>query len=75
MASLKVQEPVPHDDAEVNRPGSHYKQWRREEDLTENAKTFCEATSKLVGISVERLVRIVFRTEMKLRAWAMDQAR
>lgn len=75
MASLKIREPVSDADADhgINRPGSYYKQWRREEDLTEYGKQFAEAVSKLVGVSLERLIRVVFQTEMKLRVWIKEQ--
>ncbi|KAF2101869.1 hypothetical protein NA57DRAFT_53814 [Rhizodiscina lignyota] len=78
MTSLKVQEAVLDEEilderATVNRPGSYYKQWRRVEDLTEHSKVFADAVAKLIGISVERLIKDVFRTEMKLRAWNKEQ--
>lgn len=78
LRSLQIREPLPHgkrlkDQRKMLRPGSYYKQWRKEDDIEAVAKPFCEALGRLVGISQRRLVRAVFTTEGKLQAWVREQ--
>lgn len=60
---------------ELLRPGELYQRYRSEADLPESAKAFYEAASKIVGLSLHRLVRTVFETERRLDQWLDDRRR
>ena len=50
----------------VERIGSFYKRYRKEEDLPPQAKTFYEAAANLIGISFSTLFIAVLQTEQKI---------
>ena len=51
----------------VPRPGSNYARYRYTDQLIENARVFHETAAKMVGISLKTLVKVVYRTEYKIR--------
>lgn len=78
LRSLQIREPLPHGKQsksreKVFRPGSYYKQWRKENDIESNARVFVEAVGSLVGISNHKLVRAVFATETRLQIWVREE--
>lgn len=50
----------------VQRIGSFYKRYRKEEDLPPHAKTFFEAAANLIATSLSTLILAVLQTEQKL---------
>ena len=75
QASLAVNKVVPDEYAanDITRPGSHYGHYRSMAELPASAKPFYEATARMVGISIEILVFVVFHIEMRVQKWAKMQ--
>ncbi len=55
------------------RPGSRYRHYRSSQDIPQNARLFFETVAKLVGLSIDMLVTMVFETELKLQSWVRQQ--
>ncbi|KAH0538054.1 hypothetical protein FGG08_005316 [Glutinoglossum americanum] len=54
----------------INRPGSQYKTYRREDDLPLPARALYEAAAKAIGISVKTLIAAIVQAEWGLQMWA-----
>ena len=52
---------------ETSRPGSFYRRFRREEDLSGPVKFFFEKTAMLAGLPLDGMVRAVYSTEQRLQ--------
>lgn len=63
--------PIASEDTEktVDRVGSHYKRYRKAEDLDETARIFHTKVAELLGIKLENLLVAVGQVERKLMAW------
>ena len=57
----------------VERIGSFYKRYRKEEDLPPQAKTFYEAAANLIGISFSTLFVAVLQLEQKILRYRKKQ--
>lgn len=74
---MKVQEyllvirPRPGDD--LKRAGQDHQIYRTFEDLPEVAQSFYEKASQVSGLSVERLVKAVFRLERMIEKWIVQE--
>lgn len=80
MGALKPRKALSEEEIEgreddILRPGELYQRYRSESDLPETARAFYEAASKIVGLSLHRLVRTVFETERRLDQWLDDKRR
>ena len=53
----------------IHRVGSFYKRYRQEEDLPAHAKAFYTAVARMAGLSLSRLIKAVFSTEIALSRW------
>lgn len=75
--SMKSMAIISDDTAEpaTLRPGQMYPSWKKAEDLPEEAKTFFEQASNLVGLSMKMLVTAVFFTEARIEQWRRQQTR
>lgn len=78
QSSLQIQRSWPPNIASgeaerIHRPGELYKRYRHAEELPEHAKNFYELAAKNVGISVRLLVKEIFKLEIKLEHWRMEQ--
>lgn len=75
---LVVQRPITAQEANdfgesVARPGSHYRHYRRAEEIPDDAKVFFDEAARLIGVSLPRLVKAVFATERKLARWKVQE--
>lgn len=80
MGALKPRKALSKEEIEgreddIIRPGELYQRYRSEGDLPETARAFYEAASKIVGLSLHRLVRTVFETERRLDQWLDSKRR
>ncbi|KAJ9209740.1 hypothetical protein DTO166G4_8649 [Paecilomyces variotii] len=80
MGALKPRKALSKEEIEgreddILRPGELYQRYRSEADLPETARAFYEAASKIVGLSLHRLVRTVFETERRLDQWLDSKRR
>lgn len=76
--SLKLREVISDDDATrsdkpVNRIGSHYKRYRKVEDLPRTAKAFHEAAANQIASTLHTLLVAVMQIEHKLLGWRREQ--
>ena len=85
-ATMKLSRPVSDEDAqqlqldseipvEVKRPGSHYRQYRKVEDLPKAARAFYEAAAEAACMSLEKLVKAVLQTETTIATWRSEKKR
>lgn len=61
--------------SKVLRPGSRYTCYRSEAELPNDARIFFQTSAKLVGISLNSLISVVFKTETRIRQWQEDRRR
>lgn len=78
QGSLELREVVPDRDAEgsgktVNRLGSHYKRYRKVEDLNLPARAFHEAAAKLIAIDLNTLLVAIVQIEHNLLGFRRRQ--
>jgi len=55
------------DDAAITKPARHHQRYQTIEDLSGPARVFHERAAECSGLSVEELLRAVFRLEQKLQ--------
>lgn len=77
---LKIREVIPSHDAgmngeAVNRIGSYYKRYRKEEDLPASARSFHEAAADLIAVKLSTLLIAVMQIEHKLIRWRRKDPR
>jgi RNA polymerase I-specific transcription initiation factor RRN7 len=79
QAQLKVRKSVSAEEAEyiatINRPGSYYTLYRKEVDLPEKTRAFFESAAEEAGISLDMLIRGVYRIERQLQEWLANEKR
>jgi RNA polymerase I-specific transcription initiation factor RRN7 len=63
---------VEHD---ILRPGSSYPIYRSIPSLPETGRLFYESAARLVGLSLQSVVRAVLHTELKLQQWQEGKRR
>jgi RNA polymerase I-specific transcription initiation factor RRN7 len=58
----------------VDRPGSHYRRYRPNEESPDgNMKTFLLVVAELVGMKLEALIAVVFKAELGVEKWARSE--
>ena len=72
QASLKLRDVISDDEAstndiQVNRIGSYYKRFRKEEDFPEHARAFYKAAANAMAVTSHTLVVAVLQIERKLQ--------
>lgn len=56
-------------DDEISRPGSSYKNWRTEEDVSPSAKAFMSIAAETIGVSIDALLLGVVHAERSIAKW------
>lgn len=59
----------------VKRPGEFYKRYRKIEELNKHAEDFYTLAASHIGISLNSLVKAVFKIEIQLDAWVAAERR
>jgi len=60
-------------DEDTNRPGSHYRRYRRVDVLAGHAAVFYQEAAQAVGLPLKDVVQGVFGLEKRLEAWESKQ--
>jgi RNA polymerase I-specific transcription initiation factor RRN7 len=74
MSTLKPRRPISDEESinmehDIFRPGSSYPIYRYISSLPETGRLFYESAARLVGLSLQSVVRAVLHTELKLQQW------
>lgn len=75
MESLKPAPVSSAQKADIVRPGSWYRRYRRESQLPEAARLFYEINADLASVSLSTLIRTVSNAEWRIAKWLEDQRR
>ncbi|KAF2122336.1 hypothetical protein BDV96DRAFT_537465 [Lophiotrema nucula] len=76
-SSMHPRKAIPNEEMKEDalRPGQGYAYYRKLEDLPEQAKHFYEEAARVVGLSLDMLIKAVFFTERKIERWRKDEKR
>jgi RNA polymerase I-specific transcription initiation factor RRN7 len=80
MSTMKPRRPISDEESmnvehDILRPGSSYPIYRSISSLPETGRLFYESAARLVGLSLQSVVRAVLHTELKLQQWQEGKRR